>query len=94
VAQNLVQCFQLGWCSAQAGPCGNRVNCIAPETILTERNLQRIPPAQQQSLAAMHPLQRLGSPADVEHAALYLACDESAWLTGVVLDVAGGAVMI
>lgn len=80
--------------AAQAGPCGIRVNCIAPEIILTERNLQHIPPAQQQSLAALHPLQRLGSPADVAHAALYLACDESAWITGVVLDVAGGAVMI
>jgi len=29
--------------AAQAGPYGIRVNCIAPKTILTERNLQRIP---------------------------------------------------
>ncbi len=29
--------------AAQAGPYGIRVNCIAPETILTERNLERIP---------------------------------------------------
>jgi NAD(P)-dependent dehydrogenase (short-subunit alcohol dehydrogenase family) len=25
--------------AAQAGPCGIRLNCLAPETILTERNL-------------------------------------------------------
>src|SRR5262244_3884203 len=31
--------------AAQAGPYGIRANCIAPETILTERNLQRIPEA-------------------------------------------------
>src|SRR5262249_2274045 len=45
--------------AAQAGPYGVRVNCIAPETILTERNLQRIPDAQQKSLADQHPMKRL-----------------------------------
>lgn len=32
--------------AVQAGPFGIRANCIAPETILTERNQQRIPDAQ------------------------------------------------
>src|SRR5580704_17399465 len=36
--------------AAQAGPYGIRVNCIAPETILMERNQQRIGPAQQAEL--------------------------------------------
>ena len=66
----------------------------APEAILTERNLKRIPEAQQKSLADLHPIQRLGSPEDVACAALYLASDESAWITGVILDVAGGAVRV
>jgi 3-oxoacyl-[acyl-carrier protein] reductase len=79
--------------AAQAGPFGIRVNCIAPETILTERNRERIPEAMQTSLADSHPLRRLGTPEDVADAALYLASDESAWVTGVVLDVAGGAGM-
>ena len=30
---------------------------------------------------------------DVAHAALYLASEDSSWLTGVILDVAGGAVL-
>jgi 3-oxoacyl-[acyl-carrier protein] reductase len=80
--------------AAQAGPFGIRVNCIAPETILTERNRQRIPEAQQKSLVEMHPIRRLGVPEDVAHAALYLAADEAAWVTGVVLDISGGAIMI
>ncbi len=80
--------------AAQAGPYGVRVNCVAPETILTERNQQQIPEAVQEQLAGLHPLRRLGTPEDVARAALYLASDEAAWITGVVLDVAGGAVML
>jgi 3-oxoacyl-[acyl-carrier protein] reductase len=56
--------------------------------------MQQIPAAQQQALAGMHPLRRLGTPEDVARAALYLASDNAAWITGIVLDVAGGAVMV
>jgi len=80
--------------AAQAGPYGVRVNCIAPETILTERNQQRIPKERIQSLIDMHPITRLGTPEDVAHAAVFLASDEARWITGVILDVAGGAVMV
>jgi 3-oxoacyl-[acyl-carrier protein] reductase len=79
--------------AAQVGPDGIRVNCIAPETILTERNEEQIPDAQKQSLVAMHPIRRLGTPDDVAATALFLASDESAWLTGLIIDVSGGAVM-
>jgi 3-oxoacyl-[acyl-carrier protein] reductase len=80
--------------AVQAGPYGIRVNCIAPETILTERNLERIPAAQRAPLVDSHPLKRLGTPEDVARAALFLASDGAGWITGVVLDVAGGAVMV
>jgi 3-oxoacyl-[acyl-carrier protein] reductase len=79
--------------AAQAGPHGIRVNCISPETILTERNQQRIPEAQQSALIEQHPLRRLGTPEDVTTAALFLASDDSAWITGIVVDVAGGSVL-
>jgi 3-oxoacyl-[acyl-carrier protein] reductase len=80
--------------ATQVGPAGIRVNCIAPETILTERNKEWIPEAQKKSLVDIHPLRRLGTPEDVARAALFLVSDESSWITGVVLDVAGGAVMV
>jgi 3-oxoacyl-[acyl-carrier protein] reductase len=79
--------------AAQAGPYGIRVNCIAPETILTERNLERIPEEQRQALIEQHPIRRLGTPEDVADAALFLVSEESSWTTGVILDIAGGAVM-
>jgi len=79
--------------ASQVGPFGIRANCIAPETILTERNAQRIPETQKPALVEMHPIRRLGTPDDVAHAALFLASAESAWISGVILDVAGGAVM-
>jgi 3-oxoacyl-[acyl-carrier protein] reductase len=79
--------------AAQAGPDGVRVNCLAPETILTERNQQQIPEAIQDQLRHTHPVQRLGTPDDVAHAALFLASDHSSWISGVTLDIAGGSVL-
>jgi 3-oxoacyl-[acyl-carrier protein] reductase len=80
--------------AAQAGPYGVRVNCIAPETILTERNSARIPDAQKKTLLDMHPIKRLGKPEDVAGAALFLASEDAGWVSGIVLDVAGGSVMV
>ena len=80
--------------AVQVGPYGIRANCIAPETILTERNKQRIPEAQQRALIDTHPIRRLGTPEDVARAALFLASEEAAWITGIVLDVAGGAMVV
>jgi 3-oxoacyl-[acyl-carrier protein] reductase len=77
----------------QAGPNGVRVNCIAPETILTERNQVQIPPDTQEQLGLSHPIPRLGTPEDVAQAALFLASDRSDWISGITLDVAGGSVL-
>jgi len=80
--------------AAQAGPFGVRANCIAPETILTDTNLAMIPAEMRETLAADHPLRRLGTPDDVARAAVFLASDSSDWITGVILDVAGGSVLV
>ena len=80
--------------AAQVGPYGIRANCIAPETILTDRNKGRIPESQIGPLIDAHPIRRLGTPDDIAHAALFLASDEASWISGIVVDVAGGATMV
>lgn len=75
----------------QAGPFGIRANCLAPETILTERNLQQIPEGIRQQLVEAHPIRRLGIPDDVAGAALFLVTEESGWITGTVIDISGGS---
>ncbi|MDQ2644793.1 MAG: SDR family oxidoreductase [Myxococcota bacterium] len=77
----------------QLGPFNIRVNCIAPETILTEKADAQIPAAQKAEMIEKHPLRRLGTPEDVAEAALYLASDGAGWVSGIVLDVAGGSVL-
>jgi 3-oxoacyl-[acyl-carrier protein] reductase len=79
--------------AAQMGAFGIRANCIAPETILTERLTRQIPDELKAKMASEHPIARLGTVDDVAHAALFLASDNAGWITGITVDVAGGAVM-
>lgn len=74
------------------GPYGVRVNCIAPGTIRTPAWKERMErdPQVFSKLARWYPLRRVGEPEDVANAALFLACAESKWVTGVVLNVDGG----
>jgi 3-oxoacyl-[acyl-carrier protein] reductase len=76
----------------EMGPHGVRVNCVAPASILTERNQQMIPPDVQVRLAESYPLRRIGEPLDVASATVFLASDDAAWITGITLDIAGGQV--
>jgi 3-oxoacyl-[acyl-carrier protein] reductase len=80
--------------ATQVGPYGVRVNCVAPSTVLTDRTSHQMPEEVKQRFTALHPLGRLGEPKDVAEAACFLASDSASWLTGVVLDIAGGAVMV
>ena len=74
---------------------GVRANCIAPGAILTEQGrLQQAPESVRQQVSACYPLGRLGAAEDVALATLFLASDSASWITGVTLDVAGGAVML
>ena len=72
-----------------------RVNCVCPgyiDTRLWEHYLQSSPNPEQLAAetAALHPVGRRGIPHDVAEAALFLASDSSAFITGADLVVDGG----
>lgn len=72
-----------------------RVNAICPsfvETDLTAGILSTAPDpeAVRRERVAVHPLGRLGNPDDIAGLAVYLASDESSWVTGSVFPVDGG----
>jgi 3-oxoacyl-[acyl-carrier protein] reductase len=78
----------------ELGPCGIRVNCIAPSAVVNERMSAAMTDEAITALGKTFPLRRVGQPSDVAEAALYLASDSAGWITGVVLDVAGGKIMV
>src|SRR5215203_19995 len=74
------------------GPSGIRVNAIAPGTLRTPawEERRRANPEVFERLTKWYPLGRVGEPEDVAGAALFLASDDAAWITGAVLPVDGG----
>jgi NAD(P)-dependent dehydrogenase (short-subunit alcohol dehydrogenase family) len=71
---------------------GVRVNAIAPGLVKTDFARALWEPAEEQ-VAARMPLRRLGVPADIANAALFLASDLASWITGQTLVVDGGALV-
>lgn len=72
-----------------------RVNAICPsfvETDLTAEVIRKAPDpeAVRRERISVHPLGRLGQPEDLTGLAVYLAGDESSWVTGAALPVDGG----
>jgi 3-oxoacyl-[acyl-carrier protein] reductase len=72
---------------------GITVNLIAPGFIATPMT-DALSDAQRTALAEKIPLGRLGLPADVAAAVVYLAAEEAGWITGAALHINGGMSMI
>lgn len=85
--------------AAEWGQFGIRVNAIAPGPVHTEgtdKNLWSVADpstgsgqVKDAALIAQVPLGRLGEPADIARAALWLCCDEANWVSGAALPVDG-----
>jgi len=74
---------------------GIRCNCVCPGAIMTPM-LKRFfdkspePKKAKDEMAAKHPMNRLGKPEEIANAVLFLASDESSFITGQALLVDGG----
>jgi meso-butanediol dehydrogenase / (S,S)-butanediol dehydrogenase / diacetyl reductase len=72
-----------------------RINAICPGTVDSPwiqkiLSAQPDPVAERQRMVERQPMGRMGEPAEIARAALYLACDDSAFVTGTALVIDGG----
>ena len=67
-----------------------RCNVVLPGLIATDAAMQNMPQAFLDSFLSHVPLGRIGKPEDIAQAVLFLAGDASSYITGHILDVAGG----
>ena len=79
--------------AAEFGPHHIRVNAIAPGVIVTGGHLSVEAESTAREIART-PLRRLGFPADVGKAAVFLACDDASYITGMTIVVDGGAMAV
>lgn len=86
----------IGLTKAVARELGSRnitVNAVAPGFIQTEMT-EALPQKTREEMLAQIPLRRFGTPEEVAHAVAFLASDAAAYLTGQVIHVNGGMIMI
>ena len=79
--------------ATEVGAHGIRVNAIAPGLIYNEFLSRIYPPEFFERARRGIPLGRVGEPRDVAKLALFLASDLSAYITGEVFSISGGAIM-
>ena len=70
---------------------GIRVNGVMPAVVDTPIHARRgLSSEQVHGMAGLHPLGRVGRPADVAAAVVFLLSDQAAWITGAMIPVDGG----
>jgi NAD(P)-dependent dehydrogenase (short-subunit alcohol dehydrogenase family) len=91
VAKIAIQEFTRLW-AFELGSKGIRVNAIAPGPIQSAQIEKVIAanPEREQAMIDEVPLGRIGQPADVGAAVVFLASDEAGWISGATLLISGG----
>lgn len=69
-----------------------RVNCICPAMVWTDLIMQNeVTKEQLIEAEKQYPLKRYGTPEDIANLAIYLLSNASSWMTGICVDITGGA---
>ncbi|MFY9264087.1 MAG: SDR family NAD(P)-dependent oxidoreductase [Solirubrobacterales bacterium] len=76
--------------AAECGPRGIRVNAIAPGVIMNPFLARIYPEGSLERMGEDTAVKRLGAPEDVANLALFLASDQSSYITGEVHTISGG----
>lgn len=79
--------------AAEAGTRGITVNCIAPGFIATPMT-DALTDDQKENIMKNIPCNKLGSPEDIAHGAVFLASEEASYITGHTLHINGGMLMV
>lgn len=80
--------------ASELAPYGIRVNSIHPGEVRTPMILETLTEAEIQERVELIPLRRLGEPRDIALLALFLASDESSFMTGSGVVIDGGTTTI
>jgi NAD(P)-dependent dehydrogenase (short-subunit alcohol dehydrogenase family) len=76
------------------GPYGITANTVAPGTTMTERVTKLLTPEKKQMFTNACPLGHLAEPEEISDVIVFLASDESRYITGATIDVNGGRLML
>ncbi|TMG81713.1 MAG: SDR family oxidoreductase, partial [Betaproteobacteria bacterium] len=88
-AKAAIDTFTLGL-SKEVGGEGVRVNAVRPGVVRTEIHASGGDPGRAERIGAGAPLGRAGEAEEIARAILWLAGDEASYVSGAILDVAGG----
>ena len=88
-SKGAIDTFTIGL-AKEVGPEGIRVNAVRPGVIRTEIHLTSGDPGRVERIGSTAPLGRPGEPEEIARTIVWLASDEASYITGALLDVAGG----
>lgn len=88
-SKGAIDTFTIGL-AKEVGPEGIRVNAVRPGVIRTEIHLTSGDPGRVERIGRSAPLDRPGEPEEIARAIVWLASDEASYITGALLDIAGG----
>ena len=88
-SKGAIDTFTVGL-AKELGAEGIRVNAVRPGVIRTEIHLTSGDPGRVERIGATAPLARAGEPDEIARTIVWLASEEASYITGALLDVAGG----